>query len=55
MMLSHLQRVVDSGLRGVDDEVPQCEAEAMGGPAEVKRLGSRPGKRLLLRAGGSHG
>lgn len=46
---------MDGGLRRVDDEVSQREAEALGGSAQVKRLGPRPGERLLLRPGGRHG
>lgn len=52
MKLGHLQRVVDGGLRRVDDEVPQREAEALRRSAQVKCLGPRPGKRLLLWSGG---
>lgn len=54
-MLHHLQRVVDGRLRGVHDEVSKSEAEALGGSAQVKRLGPRPGKRLLLWPGGGSG
>lgn len=52
-MLCHLQRVVDGRLWRVDNEVSQCEAEALGSSLQVKRLGPRPGKRLLLWAGRS--
>lgn len=52
-MLCHLQRVVDGRLGRVDDEVSQCEAEALRSSPQVKRLGPRPGKRLLLWAGRS--
>ena len=55
MTFCHLQRVVDGRLGRVDDEVSQCEAEALGGAAQVKRLGPRPGKSLLLCPGRSHG
>ena len=46
---------MDGRLGRVDDEVSQCEAEALGGSAQVKRLGPRPGKWLLLGAGRSQG
>lgn len=42
-------------LRRVDDKVPQREAEALRGSAQAQRLGSRPGKGLLLWAGGGRG
>lgn len=51
----HLQGVVDGGLRRVDDEVSQREAEALRGSAQAQRLGSRPGKGLFLWAGGGRG
>lgn len=51
----HLQRVVDSRLRRVDDEVSQREAEALRGPAQAQRLGPRPGEGLLLCAEGRRG
>lgn len=46
---------MDGGLRRVDDEVPQREAEALRGSAQAQRLGSRPGKGLLVWAGGGRG
>lgn len=51
----HLQGVVDGRLRRVDDKVPQREAEALRGSAQAQRLGPRPGKGLLLWAGGGRG
>lgn len=42
-------------LRRVDDKVSQREAEALRGPAQAQRLGSRPGEGLLLWAGGGRG
>lgn len=51
----HLQGVVDSRLWRVDDKVPQREAEPLRGSAQAERLGSRPGKGLLLRPGGGGG
>lgn len=54
-MFCYLQRVVDGRLGRVDDEMSQREAEALGRSAQVKRLGPRPGKRLLLCAGRSRG
>ena len=51
----HLQGVVDGRLRWVDDEVPQREAEPLGGSTQVERLRARPGERLLLRPGRSGG
>lgn len=38
----HLQGVVDGRLWRVDNEVSQCEAEALRGSPQAKRLGSLP-------------
>lgn len=46
---------MDGRLRRVDDKVSQREAEALRGSAQAQRLGSRPGKGLLLWAGGGRG
>lgn len=54
-MEADLQRVVNSRLRRVDDEVSQREAEALRGSPQVKRLGAWPGKRLLLRRSAQRG
>lgn len=51
----HLQRVVNGGLRRVDDEVSQREAEALRGSPQAERLGARPGERLLLRRSAQRG
>lgn len=54
-MHTDLKRVVNSRLWRVDNEVSQREAEALRGSPQVKRLGARPGKRLLLRRSAQRG
>lgn len=45
----YLEGGLNRGLRRVDDEVAQSEAEAHGGPTQAQRFGPRPGERLLLQ------